>query len=170
MIDCARLRELHDVDLPFYILKQDYIQALFPQELYRETDALVFEGGTFLKHAHGLDRFSEDLGFTRETGTPFHFDARGRRSRAPVAAAVLSVPGDPRGHGTVFADRGGVRGEAPGTRHAIRRPGPLQRNPNGRVVTGRSGGTQSRRRIRSQVEHRRTASPLWSSRTGSGSG
>jgi predicted nucleotidyltransferase component of viral defense system len=69
MIDRTRLRHLHGVDLPLHVLEQDYVQALFLQELYRETDALVFKGGTFLKHAHGLDRFSEDLDFTRLSGT-----------------------------------------------------------------------------------------------------
>lgn len=64
MIDRTRLRDFHDDDLPLHILEQDYVQALFLQELYRETDRLVFKGGTFLKHAHGLDRFSEDLDFT----------------------------------------------------------------------------------------------------------
>jgi predicted nucleotidyltransferase component of viral defense system len=65
MIDRRRLRELHGGDLPLHILEQDYVQAVFLQELYRETDDLVFNGGTFLKHAHGLDRFSEALDFTR---------------------------------------------------------------------------------------------------------
>lgn len=65
MIDRARLRELHGVDLPLHVLEQEYVQALFLQELYRETDGFVFKGGTFLKHVHGLDRFSEDLHFTR---------------------------------------------------------------------------------------------------------
>lgn len=65
MIDRARLRELHGVGLPLHVLEQDYVQALFLQELYRESEGLVFKGGTFLNHAHGLDRFSEDLDFTR---------------------------------------------------------------------------------------------------------
>ncbi len=65
MSDRARLRELHGVDLPLHVLEQDYVQALFLQELYDETANLVFTGGTYLKHAHGLDRFSEDLDFTR---------------------------------------------------------------------------------------------------------
>lgn len=65
MIERGRLRDYHGVDLPLHILEQDYVQALFLQELYRETEELVFKGGTFLKHAHGLDRFSEDLDFTR---------------------------------------------------------------------------------------------------------
>jgi len=59
----------HDDDLPLHVLEQDYIQALFLQELYRASEALVFKGGTFLKHAHGLDRFSEDLDFTRDGDT-----------------------------------------------------------------------------------------------------
>jgi len=65
MIDRHRLRELHGVDLPLHVLEQDYVQALFLQELYRETDGFVFKGGTYLKHVHGLDRFSADLDFTR---------------------------------------------------------------------------------------------------------
>lgn len=64
MIDRARLRELHGVDLALHVLEQDYVKALFLQELYRESEGLVFKGGTFLKHVHGLDRFSEDLDFT----------------------------------------------------------------------------------------------------------
>lgn len=72
MIDRSQLRDYHDDDLPLHILEQDYVQGLFLQELYRETDTLVFKGGTFLKHAHGLDRFSEDLDFTAvsETSVP----------------------------------------------------------------------------------------------------
>lgn len=64
MLDRTQLRDYHDTDLPLHILEQDYVQALFLQELYRETETLVFKGGTFLKHAHGLDRFSENLDFT----------------------------------------------------------------------------------------------------------
>jgi len=69
MIDRKQLRKLHDQDLPLHVLEQDYIQALFLQKLYNQTEALVFKGGTFLKHAHGLDRFSEDLDFTQKKGT-----------------------------------------------------------------------------------------------------
>jgi len=64
MIDKKELRELHSNDLPLHVLEQDYIQALYLQKLYKKTEGLVFKGGTFLKHAHGLDRFSEDLDFT----------------------------------------------------------------------------------------------------------
>lgn len=67
MIDRTRLRELHGSDLPLHILEQDYVQALFLQELYRRGSDLIFKGGTFLKHAHGLDRFSEDIDFTQVT-------------------------------------------------------------------------------------------------------
>lgn len=65
MIDRKQLRDLHDQNLPLHVLEQDYIQALFLQKLYSQTEGLVFKGGTFLKHAHGLDRFSDDLDFTR---------------------------------------------------------------------------------------------------------
>lgn len=64
MIDRSQLRKLHGGDFPLHILEQAYLQALFLQELYRETDNLVFKGGTFLRHVHGLDRYSEDLDFT----------------------------------------------------------------------------------------------------------
>ncbi|MFB6215639.1 MAG: nucleotidyl transferase AbiEii/AbiGii toxin family protein, partial [Candidatus Aenigmatarchaeota archaeon] len=64
MIDRKELRNLHGTQLPLHILEQDYIQALFLSELYKESESLVFKGGTFLKHAYGLDRFSEDMDFT----------------------------------------------------------------------------------------------------------
>lgn len=64
MITRKQLREIHGNDLPLHILEQDYVQSLFLHELYGGVDGLVFKGGTFLKHAHGLDRFSEDLDFT----------------------------------------------------------------------------------------------------------
>ncbi len=64
MITRRQLREIHGNELPLHILEQDYIQSLFLKELYKRADFLVFKGGTFLKHAYGLDRFSEDLEFT----------------------------------------------------------------------------------------------------------
>lgn len=64
MIDRKELRKLHKVELPLHILEQDYIQALFLTELYATSENIVFKGGTFLKHAYGLDRFSEDMDFT----------------------------------------------------------------------------------------------------------
>lgn len=65
MIDRRQLRELNATELPLHVLEQDYVQALFLTELYRSSEAFVFKGGTFLKHVHGLDRFSEDLDFTQ---------------------------------------------------------------------------------------------------------
>ncbi|MFW5904545.1 MAG: nucleotidyl transferase AbiEii/AbiGii toxin family protein [Candidatus Saliniplasma sp.] len=64
MITRSQLREIHGKELPLHILEQDYIQSLFLNELYGEDDSLVFKGGTYLKHAYGLDRFSEHLDFT----------------------------------------------------------------------------------------------------------
>ncbi|MFP4051030.1 MAG: nucleotidyl transferase AbiEii/AbiGii toxin family protein [Thermoplasmata archaeon] len=64
MITRGELRKIHGDNLPLHILEQDYIQSLFLQELYDEFDSLAFKGGTYLKHAFGLDRFSEDLDFT----------------------------------------------------------------------------------------------------------
>lgn len=102
MIDRARLRDLHGVDLPLHVLEQDYVQALFLQELYRETDALVFKGGTFLKHVHGLDRFSEDLDFTRLDGASIVESlesAAGQLDRYGLPASVDAV--DRRANGVV---------------------------------------------------------------------
>lgn len=64
MLTRKQLRRLHGEGLPLHILEQDYIQALYLQEIYQNTEDLVFKGGTYLKHAYGLDRFSEDLDFT----------------------------------------------------------------------------------------------------------
>ncbi len=64
MITKSQLREIHRKELPLHVLEQDYIQSLFLNELYRRDGSLVFKGGTYLKHAFGLDRFSEGLDFT----------------------------------------------------------------------------------------------------------
>ncbi len=64
MITRRQLRRVHRANLPLHILEQDYIQAIFLRELYQEVDLLVSKGGTFLRQAHGLDRFSQDLDFT----------------------------------------------------------------------------------------------------------
>lgn len=73
MLDRHDLQDLHSSDIPLHILEQDYIQALFLTELYDETDRLVFKGGTFLRHGHGLDRFSQDLDFTATETPPDNF-------------------------------------------------------------------------------------------------
>jgi len=67
MITRTQLKKLHKEKLPLHILEQDYIQALILIELYNQTESLVFKGGTLLKHAYGLDRYSEDLDFTQTT-------------------------------------------------------------------------------------------------------
>lgn len=69
MLTRQQLKKLHDEDLPLHIFEQDYVQALFLKELYKISEGLIFKGGTYLKHAHGLDRFSEDLDFTRISGS-----------------------------------------------------------------------------------------------------
>jgi predicted nucleotidyltransferase component of viral defense system len=68
MITRRQLREMHGSGLPLHILEQDYVQSLLLQELYSSDDSLVFKGGTYMKHAFGLDRFSEDLDFTLSGG------------------------------------------------------------------------------------------------------
>ena len=64
MLTRGQLREIHGKGLPLHILEQDYIQAIYLLELYVNVDDLVFKGGTYIRHAFGLDRFSEDLDFT----------------------------------------------------------------------------------------------------------
>jgi predicted nucleotidyltransferase component of viral defense system len=64
MLTRVQLRSIHQNDLPLHILEQDYVQLLFLKELYSISDRLVFKGGTFIRHAFGLDRYSEDLDFT----------------------------------------------------------------------------------------------------------
>ena len=70
MLTRNQLRKLHGGGLPLHILEQDYVQALYLKELYLATEDLVFKGGTYLRHAYGLDRFSEDLDFTRLGASP----------------------------------------------------------------------------------------------------
>ncbi len=64
MITREQLRKIHPAHLPLHIFEQDYIQALFLHIIYKHTEKMVFKGGTYIKHAYGLDRFSEDLDFT----------------------------------------------------------------------------------------------------------
>lgn len=93
MIDRRKLRRIHGEDLPLHVLEQDYIQALFISELYEISDSLVFKGGTFLKHAHGLDRFSEDLDFTDKGGISFDVfqDASKKLEKYGVDAEIDSL-------------------------------------------------------------------------------
>lgn len=93
MIERNRLREFHRQDLPLHILEQDYVQALFLMELYDRVDHLVFKGGTYLKHAHGLDRFSEDLDFTLNEEE----DVRGKMEDAADALSYYGIPAEMRG-------------------------------------------------------------------------
>ncbi|MFO8108912.1 MAG: hypothetical protein R6U17_00070 [Thermoplasmata archaeon] len=73
MITISKLREIHRKELllhllellatiPKRILEQDYIQSMFLNELYHRDGSSVFKGGTYLKHAFGLDRFSDTEG------------------------------------------------------------------------------------------------------------
>jgi len=70
MITREQLRKIHSANLPLHVIEQDYIQALFLHIIYKHSESLVFKGGTYLKHAYGLDRFSEDLDFTLRQPMP----------------------------------------------------------------------------------------------------
>jgi predicted nucleotidyltransferase component of viral defense system len=64
MITREQLRRIHSANLPLHVFEQDYVQALFLHIIYKNFESMVFRGGTYLRHAYGLDRFSEDLDFT----------------------------------------------------------------------------------------------------------
>jgi len=46
-------------------LEKDYFQHILLHLIYSNTSSLVFKGGTAIKKAYGLRRFSEDLDFTQ---------------------------------------------------------------------------------------------------------
>ena len=45
-------------------VEKEYLQHILLQLIYARTSALLFKGGTAIKKAYGLKRFSEDLDFT----------------------------------------------------------------------------------------------------------
>ncbi|OIN87316.1 MAG: hypothetical protein CO092_00035 [Candidatus Aenigmarchaeota archaeon CG_4_9_14_3_um_filter_37_18] len=49
--------------LPLFTQERDYFQMMFLSRLYSQKNQLVFKGGTCLKLAYNLPRFSEDLDF-----------------------------------------------------------------------------------------------------------
>ncbi|MEK6972870.1 MAG: nucleotidyl transferase AbiEii/AbiGii toxin family protein, partial [archaeon] len=46
-------------------IEKEYFQHIILQLIYSQTSVLLFKGGTAIKKAYGLKRFSEDLDFTR---------------------------------------------------------------------------------------------------------
>lgn len=64
MLTKRQLRQLHGDDVPFHILEQDYVESILLKGIYQKSDILVFKGGTCLRKAYGLNRFSEDLDFS----------------------------------------------------------------------------------------------------------
>ena len=46
-------------------IEKEYLQHIILQLIYSHTSALLFKGGTAIKKAYGLKRFSEDLDFTK---------------------------------------------------------------------------------------------------------
>src|SRR3989338_5293755 len=46
-------------------IEKEYLQHIILQLIYSQTSALLFKGGTAIKKAYGLKRFSEDLDFTK---------------------------------------------------------------------------------------------------------
>ncbi|MEM0466925.1 MAG: nucleotidyl transferase AbiEii/AbiGii toxin family protein [Candidatus Thermoplasmatota archaeon] len=49
--------------VPLLTVERDYIQTLFLYELFTHSNAFIFKGGTCLRMAYNLNRYSEDLDF-----------------------------------------------------------------------------------------------------------
>lgn len=66
MIDKEEIREYAKLfsSKPWQVEKE-YFQHILLQLIYANTSGLVFKGGTAIKKAYGLKRFSEDLDFTQ---------------------------------------------------------------------------------------------------------
>jgi len=60
----------HVEKVPLHVLELDYIQSVFLRHVYAKHEGIVFKGGTSLRLAHGLNRFSEDLDFNIVEGDP----------------------------------------------------------------------------------------------------
>lgn len=60
----VKMAEFHR--LPAHVIEQDYVISLFLSRLYLSEGAgnFVFKGGTCMRLAYKLDRFSEDIDFT----------------------------------------------------------------------------------------------------------
>lgn len=64
MLTKRQLREIHGGELPLHVLELDYVESVILKGIYSGTDILAFKGGTCLRKAQGLNRFSEDLDFS----------------------------------------------------------------------------------------------------------
>jgi predicted nucleotidyltransferase component of viral defense system len=66
MISAKEIREhAREQGVPETTVERDYVQNWFLNELYSNTSALIFKGGTAIRKAHIRDyRFSDDLDFT----------------------------------------------------------------------------------------------------------
>jgi predicted nucleotidyltransferase component of viral defense system len=53
-----------------HVLELDYVQSVILRQLYTRYEGIAFKGGTSLRMAHGLNRFSEDLDFNIMEGDP----------------------------------------------------------------------------------------------------
>ena len=60
LMDVARKKGLLNKEY----MEKDYFQDLLLFNIYKQTNLLIFKGGTALYKLYGLQRFSEDLNFT----------------------------------------------------------------------------------------------------------
>lgn len=70
MLTRKQLREFYPEKVPLHILELDYVQSIVLKGIYTRGDGLVFKGGTCLRKAFGLNRYSEDLDFNLISGEP----------------------------------------------------------------------------------------------------
>lgn len=49
--------------MPLHSIERDYVQTLFLHQLYSTPSTFIFKGGTCLRMAYNLNRYSEDLDF-----------------------------------------------------------------------------------------------------------
>jgi predicted nucleotidyltransferase component of viral defense system len=70
MISKGQLKQYHVEKVPLHVLELDYIQYIVLRHIYADHDGIAFKGGTSLRIAHGLNRFSEDLDFNLIKGDP----------------------------------------------------------------------------------------------------
>ncbi|MBI5000800.1 MAG: nucleotidyl transferase AbiEii/AbiGii toxin family protein [Euryarchaeota archaeon] len=93
MITRRQLRDIHGEGLPLHVLELDYIESLALKWIFARTDLLAFKGGTCLRKAHGLNRYSEDLDFAA-VGKATAGDVRGAVEQAVSGLERTGIPAE----------------------------------------------------------------------------
>lgn len=94
MITKKQLRAMHGEGLPLHILELDYVESIALKWAFARSAELVFKGGTCLRKAYGLNRFSEDLDFAvAESLTPTN-DVMGAVERIAAGLKRTGIPAE----------------------------------------------------------------------------